>query len=102
MGTHARPIGRVDLVFRELGILIEYEGNQHRTDRWQWNIDIGRYEDFTVDGYVVIRVTGAAMRRPREVVCRVDAALRSHGYRGPAPRFSPEWCLLFEQSPHVR
>jgi hypothetical protein len=102
MGTHARPIGRVDLVFREFGVLIEYEGNQHRTDGWQWNIDIGRYEDFTVDGYVVIRVTGAAMRRPREVVCRVDAALRSHGYRGPAPRFSPEWCLLFEQSPHVR
>ena len=96
MGTHDHPIGRVDLVFKEFGVLIEYEGDQHRTDRWQWNVDIGRYEEFTADGYLVIRVTGAAMRRAREVVCRVDAALRSRGYRGPAPRFSPEWCFLFE------
>ena len=102
MGTHDHPIGRVDLVFKEFGILIEYEGDQHRTDRWQWNIDIGRYEDFAVDGYLVIRVTGAAMRRARDLVGRVDAALRSRGYRGPAPRFSAEWCSLFEPSPSVR
>jgi hypothetical protein len=96
MGTHDHPIGRVDLVFKEFGVLIEYEGDQHRTDRWQWNVDIGRYEEFTADGYLVIRVTGGAMRRAREVVCRVDAALRSRGYRGPAPRFSQEWCSLLE------
>jgi hypothetical protein len=102
MGTHDHPIGRVDLVFKKFGVLVEYEGDQHRTDRWQWNVDIGRYEEFTVDGYLVIRVTGAAMRRAREVVCRVDAALRSRGYRGPAPRFSAEWCSLFEPSPSVR
>jgi hypothetical protein len=98
MGTHEHPIGRVDLVFKEFGVLIEYEGDQHRTDRWQWNVDIGRYEEFTADGYLVIRVTGAAMRRAREVVCRVDAALRTRGYRGPTPRFSQEWCSLFEQA----
>jgi hypothetical protein len=102
MGTHDHPIGRVDLVFDEFGVLIEYEGDQHRTDRWQWSIDIGRYEEFTADGYLVIRVTGAAMRRAREVVCRVDAALRSRGYCGPAPRFSPEWCSLFEPSADSR
>ena len=96
MGTNDHSIGQVDLVFKEFGVLIEYEGDQHRTDRWQWNVDIGRYEEFTADGYLVIRVTGAAMRRAREVVCRVDAALRSRGYRGPAPRFSQEWCSLLE------
>ncbi len=101
MGTHDHPIGRVDLVFKEFGVLIEYEGDQHRTNRWQWNVDIGRYEEFTADGYLVIRVTGAAMRRARELVCRVDAALRSRGYRGPAPRFAPEWCSLFELSPDL-
>jgi hypothetical protein len=102
MGTHDHPIGRVDLVFKKFGVLVEYEGDQHRTDRWQWNVDIGRYEEFTVDGYLVIRATGAAMRRAREVVCRVDAALRSRGYRGQAPRFSAEWCSLFEPSSSVR
>src|SRR5687767_13651415 len=49
MGTHDHPIGRVDLVFKEFGVLIEYDGDQHRTDRWQWNVDIGRYEEFTAD-----------------------------------------------------
>jgi hypothetical protein len=59
-------------------------------------------EDFTVDGYLVIRMTGAAMRRALEVVCRVDAALRSRGYRGPAPSFLAEWRSFFEPPPSVR
>jgi len=33
MGTHDHPIGRVDLVFKKFGVLVEYEGDQHRTDR---------------------------------------------------------------------
>jgi hypothetical protein len=84
MGTHDHPIGRIDLVFKKFGVLVEYEGDQHRTDRWQWNVDIGRYEEFTADGYLVIRVTGAAMRRAREVVCRVH--FRTPLSRLPGPR----------------
>jgi hypothetical protein len=42
IGTNDYPIGRADLVYRQFKVIIEYEGDQHRTDKWQWNFDIGR------------------------------------------------------------
>ena len=33
-----------DLVFRELGVLLEYEGTHHQEDRGQYNSDIERYK----------------------------------------------------------
>lgn len=41
IGTNDYPIGRVDLVYERFKVIIEYEGDQHRTDKWQWNLDIG-------------------------------------------------------------
>ena len=76
--------------------------DQHRTDRQQWNVDIDRAEEFTAEGYLVIRITAARMRRPRHVVGKVFAALRQRGYRGPAPVFHSEWSALFELSAQVR
>ena len=40
------PMGRVDLVYLAYKLIIEYEGDQHRTDRHQWNADIDRHEEF--------------------------------------------------------
>lgn len=51
IGLDDRPIGKVDLVYVWYRVLIEYEGDQHRADRWQWNIDIHRHEDFAEGGY---------------------------------------------------
>ena len=102
LGTDSYPIGRVDLVYEEFKVILEYEGDQHRTDRQQWNIDIDRAEEFTAEGYLVIRITAARMRRPRHVVGTVFAALRQRGYRGPDPVFNSEWSALFELSAQVR
>jgi Protein of unknown function (DUF559) len=96
LGTNDFPIGRVDLVYLEFKVIIEYEGDQHRTDSWQWNVDIGRQEEFAAAGWLVIRVTAERMRHPRRVVARVYEALRNAGYGGPEPVFSAEWCRLFE------
>src|SRR5918998_858216 len=41
-----RGAGRVDLLFDDFRIIIEYEGEQHLTDRKQWHKDIDRQEDF--------------------------------------------------------
>jgi very-short-patch-repair endonuclease len=78
-------------------IIVEYEGDQHRTEWRQWNTDIDRNEEFTAAGWIVIRVTGKAMRRPREIARRVYDALRQPGYTGPPPRFDEDWIRLFEQ-----
>jgi hypothetical protein len=96
IGSEERPYGRVDLAYLVFKVIIEYEGDQHRTDRFQWNRDIERQEDFVRGGWVLIRVTAARLRWPREVVLRVFAALRGAGYEGPPPVFSATWSRLFE------
>jgi hypothetical protein len=96
VGTDDRPIGRVDLVYQQFRVIIEYEGDQHRSNARQWNTDIHRHEDFAEGGYTLVRITALRMRRPRDVVRRVFAALRCAGHAGPEPRFSAEWCQLFE------
>src|SRR4051794_18378702 len=98
----AEAIGRVDLRYRAWRLVLEYEGDQHRTVRSQWNRDIERHEQLAADGWVVVRITAERMRHPRAVVGRVLQALRVAGYRGPDPAFSAEWCALFAPSARAR
>ena len=97
LGTDEHPIGRVDLL-EEFMVIVEYEGDQHRTDPVQWSTDISRGEAFGAEGYRVVRVTSGHLTRPRVVVGRVLGAMRSGGYLGPDPGFTAEWSTLFEQS----
>jgi hypothetical protein len=92
-----RRSARVDLVYLEFGVLIEYEGDQHRGDKRQWNRDIDRYDDFMNARFVVIRITAERARYPRLVVRRVYEAIRNGGYRGPEPVFDQRWMGLFEK-----
>jgi len=96
IGDDQGPMGRVDLVYRAYKLIIEYEGDQHRTDRHQWNADIDRHEDFARDNWTLIRITSARARWPRQVVRAVDQALRANGYMGPEPDFGELWTSLFE------
>ena len=96
IGDDQGPMGRVDLVYLAYKLIIEYEGDQHRTDRHQCNADIDRYEDFARDNWTLIRITCARARWPRQVVHKVDQALRANGYEGPEPDFGELWISLFE------
>lgn len=46
-----------DLVFRAHRVVVEYEGDQHRTDEWQWHHDIDRYNRMVASGWLPLRVT---------------------------------------------
>jgi hypothetical protein len=96
IGDDQRPIGRVDLVYVAYKLIIEYEGDQHRTNRNQWNADIDRHEDFARDHWTLIRVTSERTRWPRQLVRAVYKALRANGYNGPPPVFDELWISLFE------
>ena len=90
-----RRVGRVDLLLRRWRVVLEYEGDQHRTDRRQWNVDIVRHEQLGEGEWTLVRVTGQRMQHPRSVVTSVVRALRAHGWAGPEPIFDPEWHRLF-------
>lgn len=88
-------IARPDLVYQAYRVLVEYDGDHHRTDRRQWRRDIVRREALEREGWRIIVVTAECMRDPHNVVRRVHRALVERGYRGPEPVFSDVWCRWF-------
>lgn len=101
LGNESFIIGRVDMRFGEFLVILEYDGDQHRSDRDQWNLDLDRNESFADCGYLTLRVSSARMRRPRDLVRRLHRLLVERGYSGPAPVFSAEWSALFEGTSRV-
>ncbi|MFF2372531.1 hypothetical protein [Agromyces sp. NPDC058110] len=67
-----------DLKWEHWRIVLEYEGDGHRTSRSQWQADIRRQRDFEAAGWAVIRVTSddlfvdpaAFIARVRDVIAR--------------------------------
>ena len=84
-----------DLVFRELGVLLEYEGTHHQEDRGQYNSDIERYKAVRDSRYRYLQLTKETVARPRRVVRAVHGELVAAGYDGPPPVFGDRWRVLF-------
>ena len=70
---------RGDLVYPGYRVLIEYDGEHHRTDSVQYARDLERLDDVMADGWRVIRVLKDTPTS--EILARVDDALRSRGWR---------------------
>lgn len=84
-----------DLVYREYGMLVEYEGLQHQEDRAQYRRDLDRYELLRDHSRRYVQITHEHLASPRIAVGRVYRALLKAGYDGPPPRFEDQWRLLF-------
>lgn len=70
-------IGRFDLVNRARKVLVEYDGDQHRTDKAQYAKDLRRLDRARALGYTVIRLLSEdVLHRPGETAIRVAASLR--------------------------
>jgi hypothetical protein len=67
------PIAYLDMGWEDVKVAVEYDGEQHRSDRRQYTWDIRRLEMLERIGWIVIRVV--AGDRPAEVVGRVRTAL---------------------------
>ncbi|MCW2661884.1 MAG: hypothetical protein JWP83_3036 [Mycobacterium sp.] len=74
-----RAVGVLDMGWEDHMVALEYDGDQHRTDRRQYVKDIGRLDKFADLGWVVIRVV--AEHRPDYILNRVFQALVRRGYR---------------------
>jgi hypothetical protein len=51
-----RLLGFADLAWPEIGLVVEYDGDHHRTDRTQYERDIRRIESFESEDFEVLRV----------------------------------------------
>jgi hypothetical protein len=72
-------IGYLDMGWGDVKIAVEYDGEQHRSDRRQYTWDIRRGEMLERLGWIVIRVV--AGDRPADIVRRVRAALARRASR---------------------
>jgi len=60
-------------------VAVEYDGDQHRTDRHQYRKDVSRLQMLERMGWIVIRVL--AGEHPMDVLQRIRHALARRGYR---------------------
>ncbi|AND17110.1 DUF559 domain-containing protein [Rathayibacter tritici] len=68
-------VARVDMLYRRERVVVEYDGDQHRTDRAQYERDIARIEAIEALGYRVVRVRASGLLAPDATVARVRRAL---------------------------
>jgi hypothetical protein len=73
LGEFGSAIAYLDMGWEDVKVAVEYDGEQHRSDRRQYTWDVRRSEMLERLGWIVIRVV--AGDRPSEVVRRVRAAL---------------------------
>ena len=80
--ARGRFIGRGDLVYRQWRVIVEYDGEQHRTDTKQFDRDVARLDDFVAHGWRVVRIVGRSFfGNPAESMERVRRALLAAGWR---------------------
>jgi hypothetical protein len=66
------PFAYLDMGWEDLKVAVEYDGDQHRSDRRQYTWDIRRQELLERRGWILIRVV--ASDRPGDIIRRVRAA----------------------------
>ena len=77
-----RFVARVDLMFREYGVVVEYEGSHHGTDLAQWRRDMSRIGSIQALGYIVERAHADDLRDPVPLLTRLAAHLSVRGWAG--------------------
>lgn len=75
-----RTVGVLDMGWEDYMVALEYDGDQHRTDRTQFVKDINRLATLAELGWIVIRVV--AEHRAADIVRRTRQALLGRGYPG--------------------
>jgi very-short-patch-repair endonuclease len=72
-------VARVDMLYRCTRVVVEYDGDQHRTDARQYDRDISRIDELHALGYRVVRIRKRQLAAGgHEAVRLVRAALAAH------------------------
>jgi hypothetical protein len=75
-------VAHADLAYPEFNLVLEYDGDQHRTDRAQYYLDINRLERITREGWRVMRINLKHMASPTILAAAIREALADAGRQG--------------------
>jgi len=79
-----RWVAEADLAWPQHGVLLEYEGDGHRTSRRRFALDVRRFDRYADEGWRAVRATRADVYAdPRELMSRLARRLAEGGWRHP-------------------
>lgn len=87
---NGRLIGISEFAYPQYKIVVEIEGDQHRTSKAQWDRDIEKYREYEAAGWKPIRLTARHVRDTARGVRIVSEALVERGWR------DPRWRGIFD------
>ncbi|QNI05446.1 hypothetical protein GAN17_03430 [Mycobacterium kubicae] len=79
LGVDGIPVAYLDLGWPEHLVAVEYDGDQHRTDRRQYVKDLRRIEMLERMGWIIVRVV--VEDRPADILRRVREAIAESAVR---------------------
>lgn len=85
--SDGRFLARADLAYPDFKLMLEYHGDQHRTDKFQWRRDVQRVGDIEDEGWQMLQFTSDDLAHPEALIARVERRLRARG--GTGRRLSP-------------
>ncbi len=65
-------VARADFVWKDARVIVEYEGDEHRTDRRRWQTEIARLRLLEDLGWKVIRITALDLSTPQRAAAMVE------------------------------
>lgn len=66
-------VARTDFIFDEMKVVLEYQGDYHRTTKGQWRADMTRRSKLEALGWKVMELNADDLRDPIELVQRIRA-----------------------------
>ncbi|MEV8218552.1 hypothetical protein AB0O65_02195 [Microbacterium sp. NPDC077391] len=76
-----RRVGISEFVYRQYSVVVEIEGDHHRSSKHQWNRDLQKYRDYASAGWEVVRLTAHDVRTTRRAARIVREVLIRRGWR---------------------
>lgn len=74
-------IGIADFAFPEYRVLLEYEGDHHRTERPQWSRDLARFNRYQEEGWIALRIDAGQYATMATTLQTLEEVLRRRGWR---------------------
>jgi very-short-patch-repair endonuclease len=68
-------VARTDFLFDELRLVLEYQGDYHRTTKGQWRADMTRRAKLEANGWRVMELNADDLKNPAELVFRIRQLL---------------------------
>lgn len=80
--AEGRFLAMCDLAFPDFKVIVEYEGDHHRTDKAQWGKDIRRVLDLQDEDWITLRAWAPDLTNSAPLIARIRSTLTRRGWNG--------------------